>query len=307
MLSVLTTLLMVALLAPAYAADFQAGLEAYKGGSYVAALREFRPLAERGHARAQYRLGLMYLLGNGVPKDLAEAVKWYRKAAEQGHARAAFMLGLMYGSGRSVPKDLAEAVKWYRKAAEQGDPLSQNRLGGIYARGEGVPQDDAEAVKWYRKAAEQGNAEAQAWLGYMYATGRGVPKDDLGAEKWYRLAAEQGHVEAQVRLSALEAKEMWHCFGWSDHNKATPLFTLGRVRVGGKDVGGEVSVAGITHPAYFQVAGLERRWDWDYHDEGGFRYALIIEPDGTGKYYDFSASDDGRVEARQFFKCLLSP
>jgi uncharacterized protein len=35
---------------------------------------------------AQYNLGVMYAIGQGVPEDDAEAVKWYRKAAEQGHA-----------------------------------------------------------------------------------------------------------------------------------------------------------------------------------------------------------------------------
>ena len=49
-----------ALLTPAVeAADFQAGKEAYERGDDAAALREWRPLAEQGHAKAQYGLGLM--------------------------------------------------------------------------------------------------------------------------------------------------------------------------------------------------------------------------------------------------------
>ena len=41
-------------------------------------------LAERGHAGAQYNLGITYYIGEGVPQDYAEARKWYLKAAEQG-------------------------------------------------------------------------------------------------------------------------------------------------------------------------------------------------------------------------------
>ena len=40
--------------------------------------------AERGFAFAQYDLGEMYAIGEGVLEDRAEAVKWYRWTAEQG-------------------------------------------------------------------------------------------------------------------------------------------------------------------------------------------------------------------------------
>ena len=33
---------------------------------------------------AQYNLTKMYVRGEGIAKDDAEAAKWYRKAAEQG-------------------------------------------------------------------------------------------------------------------------------------------------------------------------------------------------------------------------------
>ena len=112
---VLTALLIGALGAQALAADFQAGVEAYDRGDYVAALREFRPLAEQGDAKAQLRLSVMYALGQGVPQDDAEAMKWHHKAAEQGDALAQVLLAFMY-----TEQDDAEAAKWYRRAAEQG-------------------------------------------------------------------------------------------------------------------------------------------------------------------------------------------
>src|SRR3546814_8384958 len=42
---------------------------------------------------SQYRLGLMYENGRGVPMDLAEAEKWYGRAAEQGYSGAQYNLG----------------------------------------------------------------------------------------------------------------------------------------------------------------------------------------------------------------------
>ena len=112
--------------------------------------------AEQGDADAQYRLGLSYNLGLGVPADASEAVAWYRRAAEQGHAGAQLALGNMFAIGRGVPKDDAAAIVWYRRAGEQGDASVQYLLGDIFAGSAGsggVPQDFVEAVAWYRRAA----------------------------------------------------------------------------------------------------------------------------------------------------------
>ena len=68
-------------------AGFDEGKAAYDRGNSATALREWRPLAEQGHARAQLYLGIMYSNGRGAPHDFAEATKWYRLAAEEGHAR----------------------------------------------------------------------------------------------------------------------------------------------------------------------------------------------------------------------------
>ncbi len=78
--------LALALPAPVLAADFQAGVEAAKRGDLATALKEWRPLAEEGHAEAQRHLGIMYYTGSGVTQDYAEAEKWYRLSAEQGNA-----------------------------------------------------------------------------------------------------------------------------------------------------------------------------------------------------------------------------
>src|SRR5262249_159372 len=66
------------------------------------AVTNFRPLpeliklADQGDAEAQYRLALIYFLGQGVPKNDEESMKWYRKAAVQGLADAQAMLGAYY-------------------------------------------------------------------------------------------------------------------------------------------------------------------------------------------------------------------
>jgi S1-C subfamily serine protease len=111
-------LLTVGLVAPAWA-DFQAGLDAYRQGDFATTLREWKPLAEAGKARAQFNLGILYAKGQGVPEDPAEALKWYRKAADQGYARAQYVVGSYYERGRGVVPHIGEAYRWYEKAAAQ--------------------------------------------------------------------------------------------------------------------------------------------------------------------------------------------
>ena len=100
---------------------FDEGLAAYEAGDYATALLEFRPLAEQGNAAAQYNLGLMYFMGQGIPQDYKEAVKWFRKAAEQDYVRAQFNLGSMYGNGLGVTQDYVQAHKWFNIAGANGN------------------------------------------------------------------------------------------------------------------------------------------------------------------------------------------
>ena len=79
------------------------------------------PAAERGDVVAQNNLGLMYLRGDGVPKDLKEAVKWYQKAADQGDARAQFNLGAMYCNGQGVEQNYVTGYALWNIAATNGN------------------------------------------------------------------------------------------------------------------------------------------------------------------------------------------
>jgi TPR repeat protein len=141
-------------------ADFAKGLGAYLEGDYATAMQEFRPLAEQGHALAQFSLGVMYNNGQGVTKGYKTAVKYFTLAAEQGHAGAQSNLGVMYEKGQGVTQDYKTAVKYYTLAAEQGLALAQSNLGMMYVTGQGVIQDYARAHMWWNIAASQGSEEA---------------------------------------------------------------------------------------------------------------------------------------------------
>ncbi len=65
----------------ACAQDYQKGRAAAKRGDYATALKEWRPLAEKGDAKAQRSLGQMYRRGQGVPQDFVMAYMWLSLAA----------------------------------------------------------------------------------------------------------------------------------------------------------------------------------------------------------------------------------
>ncbi len=120
----MTFALVVVLTAVPACTNSKTGVDAYEKGDYAAALKEWRPLAEQGEARAQTNLGVMYRLGEGVPQDNTEAVRWYRRAAEQGHTKAQFKLGAMYFMGRGVPQDDVLAHMWLNLSAAPGNELA---------------------------------------------------------------------------------------------------------------------------------------------------------------------------------------
>ena len=144
--------------------------EALHKGDYAGALKELRPLAQKGDAKAQSNLGLMYATGRGIPQNSVEAEKWIRKAAEQGLAEAQYNLGL------------------------------------IYVKGQGVTQNNAEAMKWFRKSSDQGYAKAQYILGVMYLQGLGVPKNLVQSYMWWYLSGSQGDQDAVKAINAIKGK-----------------------------------------------------------------------------------------------------
>ena len=218
---------------------FEEGLFASHKGDYLTAFREFRSLAEAGHAKAQIQLGIMHEMGLGVKQDYTEASKWYQKAAiqgdKEGHRRLLEMrkrgltttfqppipeswqgnttdpqsqydIGIMYFKGIGIEKNYALAYRWFYMAANQGHPRARNDLAFLLSWGLGVQQNKPEAYIWFLRAAEQGFADAQYNLGVMlsHGTEKGMPQHFMLAYMWFEIAAQNGILEArnnQVRLA----------------------------------------------------------------------------------------------------------
>ena len=104
---------------PVYAQTIQDGTNLYKKQNYKKAFEIWKPLAEKGVAKAQNNIGIMYMMGKGVIQNDKEAFKWTLLAAKQGIATAQNNLGDMYYIGLGIDQDYKKAFKWISLAAKQ--------------------------------------------------------------------------------------------------------------------------------------------------------------------------------------------
>src|SRR5947209_13910930 len=110
-------------------ASWEEATKAFAKKEYAAALKLFRPLAEKGNALAQYNVALMHRMGLGVTKDQKEAKKWSRLAAKQGNAQAQLLLGsLYYKQDSNESPDVVRAYMWYEASAEQGNAEAKKEI-----------------------------------------------------------------------------------------------------------------------------------------------------------------------------------
>ena len=190
--------------APAFGADFDAGVKAFHEGDYAGARAALAPLAAKGDGVAQYYVGVMAFEGRGVKQDYAAAFRWLSFAAVAGVREAQHLMGGFYLDEKlGIDKNLDTAIGWFEESAAQEYPPAQLQLGLMYRDGNGKPQSYLHAEEMFRKAAEQGLAAAQFELGNLYFKGMGVPQDYVRALKWSHRAAAQAHIKAQVNLGYL--------------------------------------------------------------------------------------------------------
>lgn len=188
---------------PTFAADLTTAKKYLKDGQYDLAFNEFKQLAEKGNAEAQFELALRYIDGQGVEKNEKAAFSWYLKSAKKGYVQAQNNLAACYRDGIGTSQDCKQAIKWFTEAANKGDVESQNSLGYAYVTGECATKDYSKALKWYKKAANAGSSAGQYSLGLMYLKGYGVTKSNQQAIELFEKAAAQGHEDAKKQLARL--------------------------------------------------------------------------------------------------------
>jgi TPR repeat protein len=108
----------------------------------------YRKAADQKSVDAELHLAALYRDGgNGFPRDMAQAAAWYTKAAEQGDVGAQGTLGVLYSMGQGVPRDDVEAYFWFDLAASVKGPSQEKYAANRQIIGERITADELAEVQ----------------------------------------------------------------------------------------------------------------------------------------------------------------
>jgi uncharacterized protein len=171
-------------------------------GDKARAFTALQYAADQGHLAAQWKVGRMYAIGDGVTQDDRRAFVYFSQIANthpdeppgtaQAHivANAFVALGHYYLTGipnSTVAPDSTRAREMFAYAASYfGDADAQYQLGRLYL--DGSPSDPHQAARWFQLAATKGDCRAEAVLGDMLFQGQKVPRQAARGLMWLTLS-----------------------------------------------------------------------------------------------------------------------
>jgi len=117
---VFATLILLIVAAGSASAGFSDAFEKYIARDYTAARAAAEPDAQRGNPAAQWLLGTMYLLGEGVDEDPELARDWFEKSASSNYPPSQALLGRMFEEGIGGGQDASYSHTLRRLSAGQG-------------------------------------------------------------------------------------------------------------------------------------------------------------------------------------------
>ena len=116
---------------------------------FASGLRYLKRAAYAGQADALYDLGEMFAKTDSlVEQNFQNSFGYYMMAALKGHAAAQFKLGIHYIVGWGTPQDYENGVKWLGRSARQGYVWAQQKLAEIRATYPGMI-NLKDAYAWY--------------------------------------------------------------------------------------------------------------------------------------------------------------
>lgn len=185
-------------------------------------------LAEQQHPKAVFLKGTWHEFGKfGYPPDKRESILLYRISAEKGYARAEYRIGTQYEG----MQDMARAIKHYVRGVQAGDSASSYRLGMMTLLGQhGQQQDFRKGIEQIRFAANTADENApQGAYVYGMLLSRELPNISIPdlflpvdidqAKQFIEKAAYLGFAKAQQKMG--EAYEL--CLLGCDFNPALSL------------------------------------------------------------------------------------
>lgn len=215
---------------------------------------------ERLASKSAGYLGRMFLRGEGTKQDFAKAKIWFNRGIANGDALCQYSLGLMYLHGYGVDRNVVRAAELFAAAADQDLAVAQTHLGTLFLD----QGDTVTAAKYFELAARNSHIEAFYYLAEMSQKGIGRDKSCGTAAAYYKIvvekaeaiwsglseaveayddgepskafipylmAAEQGSENAQANVAWLldqfQSKPTWSPFNWLSSTASSTKSSLG--------------------------------------------------------------------------------
>ncbi len=158
--------------------------------------------AQAGNGHAMAKLGTARFNGDlGQQKDVQGGVRLIRQSAESGDRDGMFVFANMLYLGNEVPENKPEAIRYARLAAEADLGDAQLMMAKMSYFGDvGLAKNRAEAVRWSRLSSESGSPGGQMFYARLLWTADGVPQDRIAAARLIQKAAAQGDQDAMTEL-----------------------------------------------------------------------------------------------------------
>lgn len=169
---------------------------------YAEALKGLEKVFTKNHDdNISYKIGMMYLNGNGTDIDLECAEKYLLLSADSNNYKAQYMLGKLYQSDSK--KDLQKAEKILIKGAENAQDktgLCEYSLGKLYLSQERYDK----AASYLERSAAKDNYYAAYTLGKLYQE---QFNDNTQAEKYLLQAAD--HKDDTIGIAAYRLGKLY--------------------------------------------------------------------------------------------------
>lgn len=180
--------------------------EFHKSGKDAEAIELFVAASVLGHPQGHFHLARSYQSGTYLKQDYGLALRHFRAALSKGMLGAAASIGDMYLNGQGIPRNVEEAIRFYRIAAELGDPWTPMKLAKAFEQAERREEADWPAA--YRAMSEAGLTRSNAYAAYacwdMITSGK-VNGTDEEARSLLEAAARLGNKDAAKALEASNA------------------------------------------------------------------------------------------------------
>jgi TPR repeat protein/serine/threonine protein kinase len=166
----------------------------------------FQKAVNAGHVKALNSLGVCYVLGFGVKRNVAKGIELFEQGVAQGEASAMFNFGNAFAKGQGVEQDLRKALELYEKASALGDLDAMYLLAIWSLEGTTVVKNHSRAADLLQKCVDGGHVKAPNHMGICYSSGFGIKKDYARALELFQLGANQGDIKATVSLGKVYAQ-----------------------------------------------------------------------------------------------------